>query len=54
MTGSELRIKNAGINYLRMTKLMFQKLGVEVKVDGEITTVDPAEKLSLARLYSLY
>ena len=26
----------------------------EVKVDGEIATVDPAEKLSLARLYSLY
>ncbi len=26
----------------------------EVKVDGKIATVDPAEKLSLARLYSLY
>ena len=26
----------------------------EVKVDGEIATVDPAEKLTLARLYSLY
>ena len=26
----------------------------QVKVDGEIATVDPAEKLSLARLYSLY
>ena len=26
----------------------------EVKVDGEIATVDPAEKLSLARLYCLY
>jgi urease subunit alpha len=26
----------------------------EVKVDGKTATVDPAEKLSLARLYSLY
>jgi len=26
----------------------------QVKVDGEIATVDPAEKLSLARLYCLY
>ena len=26
----------------------------EVKVDGKIATVDPAEKLSLARLYCLY
>jgi len=26
----------------------------EVKVDGKIATVDPSEKLSLARLYSLY
>ena len=26
----------------------------EVKVDGEIATVDPATKISLARLYSLY
>ena len=26
----------------------------EVKVDGEIATVDPATKVSLGRLYSLY
>jgi len=26
----------------------------EVKVDGKIATVDPAEKLSLSRLYNLY
>ena len=26
----------------------------EVKVDGEIATVDPAKEISLARLYSLY
>ena len=26
----------------------------EVKVDCKIATVDPAEKLSLTRLYSLY
>ena len=26
----------------------------EVKVNGEIATVDPATKISLARLYSLY
>ena len=36
-------------------KVLFGKYsGTEVKVDGEIATVDPAEKLSLARLYSLY
>ena len=26
----------------------------EVKVDGEVATVDPAKEVSLARLYSLY
>ena len=26
----------------------------EVKVDGEIATVDPAKEVSLSRLYSLY
>jgi len=26
----------------------------EVKVDGKLATVDPSEKVSLARLYSLY
>ena len=26
----------------------------QVKVDGEVATVDPAKEVSLARLYSLY
>ena len=26
----------------------------KVKINGEVATVEPAEKISLARLYSLY
>ena len=38
----------------KMPKIEVDPETYEVKVDGKIATVDPAEKLSLARLYSLY
>jgi urease subunit alpha len=37
-----------------MPKIEVDPETYEVKVDGKIATVDPAEKLSLARLYNLY
>ena len=49
VTGSELRVKNAGINYLRMTRLMFEKLGVEVKVEGDDIIIPKKQKLTVQR-----
>ena len=49
VTGSELRVKNAGINYLRMTRLMFEKLGVEVKVEGDDIIIPKKQKLTVER-----
>ena len=49
VTGSELRVKNAGINYLRMTSLMFQKLGVEVKSKVMILSFRKIKNLSPER-----
>ena len=45
VTGSELRIKNAGVKYLRMTRLMFEKLGVEIKIEGNDLLIPKKQKL---------
>ena len=49
VTGSELRIKNAGIKYLRMTRLMFEKLGVEIRVEGEDLLIPKNQKLTVQK-----
>ena len=49
VTGSELRVKNAGIKYLRMTSLMFQKLGVEVQFEGDDIIIPKKQKLKVQR-----
>ncbi len=49
VTGSELRIKNAGVKYLRMTRLMFEKLGVEAKVEGDDFIIPKKQKLTVQR-----
>lgn len=49
VTGSELRIKNAGVEYLRMTRLMFEKLGVEIKVEGEDLLIPKKQKLTVQK-----
>ena len=49
VTRSELRVKNAGINNLRMTRLMFEKLGVEVKVEGDDIIIPKKQKLTVQR-----
>jgi len=45
VTGSELRIRNAGVQYLRMTQLMFEKLGVEIQVEGDDLLIPKKQKL---------
>jgi UDP-N-acetylglucosamine 1-carboxyvinyltransferase len=47
VTGSELRIKNAGVKYLRMTRLMFDKLGVETIVEGNDLLIPKKQKLNV-------
>ncbi|MEE3266512.1 MAG: UDP-N-acetylglucosamine 1-carboxyvinyltransferase, partial [SAR324 cluster bacterium] len=49
VTGSELRIENAGVEYLRMTRLMFEKLGVEIKVEGEDLLIPKKQKLTVQK-----
>ena len=49
VTGSELLIKNAGVEYLRMTRLMFEKLGVEIKVEGEDLLIPKKQKLTVQK-----
>lgn len=49
VTGSELRIKNAGVEYLRMTRLMFEKLGVEIKVKGDDLLIQKTKTYSSKR-----
>ena len=43
----------------RVSKCHFSEIEIDpetykVKINGEVATVEPASKLSLARLYSLY
>jgi len=49
VTGSELRIKNAGVEYLRMTRLMFEKLGVEIIVEGNDLLIPKKQKLAVQK-----
>ena len=49
VTGSELRIKNAGVRYLRMTRLMFEKLGVEIQVEGDDLLIPKKQKLTVQK-----
>ena len=49
VTGSELRIKNAGVKYLRMTRLMFEKLGVEIKIEGNDLLIPKKQKLTVKK-----
>jgi UDP-N-acetylglucosamine 1-carboxyvinyltransferase len=35
VTGSELRIQDAGVDYLRSTRLGFERLGIECRTDGD-------------------
>jgi len=49
VTGSELLIKNAGVKYLRMTQLMFEKLGIEIKVEGEDVLIPRKQNLTIKK-----
>ena len=49
VTRSELRIKNAGVQYLRMTRLMFEKLGVEIQIEGEDLLIPKKQKLAVMK-----
>jgi len=47
VTGSEIKIKNAEIRYLKMILHYFSKLGVEVEIDGNDVIVPPDQKLEI-------
>jgi UDP-N-acetylglucosamine 1-carboxyvinyltransferase len=45
VTGGELRIKNAVPEHMRMTNLVYKKLGVQVKVEGDDIVVPGGQEL---------
>ena len=47
ITRGEIRIKNAGIADLRMTRLVFERLGVCMEVDGEDLVMPDEQDLSI-------
>jgi UDP-N-acetylglucosamine 1-carboxyvinyltransferase len=47
VTQGEVRIKNAGPRYLDMTRLVFNRLGVDWQVDGEDILVPPDQALRI-------
>ena len=49
VTRSELRIKNAGVKYLNMTRLMFEKLGIEIQVEGDDILIPKKQKLCVQK-----
>jgi len=49
VTKSEILIKNAGTKYLRMTGLMFEKLGVKLIIDGDNLLIPKNQKLEVLK-----
>ena len=49
VTKSEILIENAGVKYLRMTCLMFEKLGVEIIIDGDNLLIPKNQKLTVIK-----
>ncbi len=47
VTHGELRIRNAGPQYLDMIRMVFRRLGVEWKVEGEDIIVPPRQRLKI-------
>jgi len=47
VTGGELRIRNAGPQYLDMIRMVFQRLGVRWLVEGEDIVVPPRQRLKI-------
>ncbi|MBT4001868.1 MAG: UDP-N-acetylglucosamine 1-carboxyvinyltransferase, partial [Chloroflexi bacterium] len=47
MTKGSLRIKNAGSNYLDMVRLVFKRMGIEWKTDGEDIVVPKEQSLDI-------
>ncbi|HYO48682.1 MAG TPA: UDP-N-acetylglucosamine 1-carboxyvinyltransferase [Chloroflexia bacterium] len=48
VTGGELRIRKAVPEHMRMSRLVFKKLGVEVRIDGDDIVVPGAQDLKVA------
>jgi UDP-N-acetylglucosamine 1-carboxyvinyltransferase len=47
VTGGELRIKNAGVSHLHMTRLMLERLGVRVELDQDDVLVPGNQELRI-------
>jgi UDP-N-acetylglucosamine 1-carboxyvinyltransferase len=47
VTHGEIRIRNAGPQYLDMTRIVFNRLGVDWKVDGEDIVVPARQRLKI-------
>ena len=47
VTGGELRITNAGPEHLRMIRMVFQRLGVETRLDGQDVLVPGGQRLQV-------
>ena len=49
VTKSELKIKNAGIKYLRIVCLMFEKLGIKIQINGDDLLIPKNQNLSIIK-----
>ena len=47
VTGGDLRIKNAGVRDLRMTRLVFERLGVDISFEGDDVLVPGDQVLTI-------
>jgi UDP-N-acetylglucosamine 1-carboxyvinyltransferase len=47
VTGGEVRIENAGIAHLRMIRMVFARLGVETRADGDALLVPGGQHLQI-------
>jgi len=47
VTRSELRIEDAGVKHLRSTRLGFERLGVETKIDGDALIVPAKQSMKI-------
>ena len=45
VTGGDIRIKNAGVEYLNMINLVMKRLGVNIEIDGNDVLVGPNQQL---------
>ncbi len=47
VTDSDIRIKNAGVEHLRMILMIFERLGIKVKIEGDDVIIPPGQSMEI-------